>query len=116
MYKKYGPYDNSMDVVRCKALLEIYKENQAEHTSESKNAQINVVNRTYPLAYNAYNLDEKKVANATTASGSGDPAVASSAPGAEAASKNHQPAVTVASVTSDTEAKDKVLDELFEKK
>ena len=60
LFKKYGPYDNAMDVVRCKALLETYKQSQAEYSSDSNNAQINVVYRTYPLAYNAYNLDEKK--------------------------------------------------------
>ncbi len=61
MYKKYGVYEKIDDVIHCKALLEIYQQNQQAQMGENVNQMVtsNPV-KTYPFAYNQYNLDEEK--------------------------------------------------------
>jgi len=61
LFKKYGVYDKEKDLLTCKALLEIYQQNQQAANEQAKNNNTtNIpVNKTYPLAYNAYNLDSK---------------------------------------------------------
>lgn len=56
LYKKYGHYDNSQDLAECQLLLKKYKDSQAELNSFP-------ANKTYPLAFNAYKLDEEKEEN-----------------------------------------------------
>jgi hypothetical protein len=59
LYKKFGEYDNQLDVVHCRALLESYRQQQDELAKKTQNQQ--QVNcqpiNTYPLPFNAYNLD-----------------------------------------------------------
>ncbi len=64
MFKKYGEYDKTNDLLHCKSLLEIYQlQNKPVESSVSSN-QVNYnANRTYPLAFNAYKLDEEKAVN-----------------------------------------------------
>ena len=58
LFKKYGVYDKEKDLLTCKALLEMYQNNQQAASEQAKALNKNVpVNKTYPLAYNAYNLD-----------------------------------------------------------
>lgn len=62
LYQTMGEYDSQADVTHCKALLEAYKKRQEEIamlTSNQQQVNCNPV-RTYPLAFNAYNLDEEK--------------------------------------------------------
>ncbi len=58
--KKHGVYDNSADLVVCSDLLSKYKQVQTEiEAITSKNSSnTHSFTKTYPLAYNAYNLDE----------------------------------------------------------
>jgi len=68
LFKKHGIYDKSRDLIHCKALLEVYKQHQ-EIAEQTKKQSVNSVPiKTYPLAYNAYNLDQKEDVNKATAS------------------------------------------------
>lgn len=59
MYEKYGVYDNSEDLKCCIELLELYKQTQKSIITDTSN-QVNYnPTKTYPLAFNAYNLDEE---------------------------------------------------------
>jgi hypothetical protein len=64
IHKIYGVYDNAMDVIHCKALVETYKQSQAAVLdtnggvdTTSITSQMNSTNKQYPLPFNAYNLD-----------------------------------------------------------
>jgi hypothetical protein len=61
LYKKYGVYDKLTDEIHCKALLELYQQNQQAQMAENVNQMVtsNPV-KTYPFGYNQYNLDEEK--------------------------------------------------------
>lgn len=60
----YGTYDHGEDLKICKDLLEKYQKTQNELNRNSDNEQqINKTLKTYPLAFNAYNLDKNKVKN-----------------------------------------------------
>jgi hypothetical protein len=60
LYKKYGVYDNSEDLKVCIELVELYKQTQKAIIMDTSNhVNYNPV-KTYPLAFNAYNLDEEK--------------------------------------------------------
>ena len=58
--KKHGVYDNSADLIVCSELLSKYKQTQTEIEAISSKNSTNThsFTKTYPLAYNAYNLDE----------------------------------------------------------
>ncbi|RNA38148.1 dual specificity phosphatase 22 [Brachionus plicatilis] len=64
LYLKYGEYNNKDDLELCKTLLEKYHkdENNLENNSNNQQ-QINRTLKTYPLAFNSYNLDKVKVKN-----------------------------------------------------
>jgi len=59
LFKIYGPYDQTQDYIQCQAMLEIYKQNQqaAEEAAKAKSAINAIPVKTYPLGFNAYNLD-----------------------------------------------------------
>lgn len=59
LYKKYGNYDNQFDLIHCKALLETFKQTESGTSNETANLQINSINKTYPLPFNAYDLENK---------------------------------------------------------
>ena len=64
MYLKYGEYDKTSDLLHCKKLLDIYHEkHKPSDDPSSDTASTNRVNcnptNTYPLPFNAYNLDEE---------------------------------------------------------
>ncbi|CAF1035739.1 unnamed protein product [Brachionus calyciflorus] len=65
LFLKYGPYDNSEDIALCKSLLEKYQSKQEEFSQNSNNQQQISAGtiKTYPLAFNSYNLDKEKVKN-----------------------------------------------------
>ena len=68
LYATFGVYDNRTDVIHCKALLETYRQTQEEfvkNTSNQQNVNCNPV-KTYPLPFNAYNLDDEKPADINT--------------------------------------------------
>lgn len=53
--------------MHCRALLEVYKQNQeAAEEVKQKQQSINTSIKTYPLGYNAYNLDKNDTATAET--------------------------------------------------
>ena len=68
LYTTFGQYDNQMDVIHCKALLEQYKQTQQEYVKNTSNQQQVNSNpiKTYPLPFNAYNLDEEKPSSSTS--------------------------------------------------
>ncbi len=75
--KKHGVYDNSSDLVVCSELLSKYKQaqNEIEAITSKNSSNTHSFTKTYPLAYNAYNLDEdspskkKNKGNKSSASG-----------------------------------------------
>lgn len=62
LFDLHAEYDHEEDLKTCKNLLENYQKAQKELNNNSDNQQqINKNLKTYPLAFNAYNLDKKKV-------------------------------------------------------
>lgn len=62
LFEKYGQFNHSKDLELCKSLLEKYRKSQQELEQNSNNQQqINKTLKTYPLAFNSYNLDKAKV-------------------------------------------------------
>ncbi len=61
LFKKHGAYNNNSDLIECNEFLSKYKKTQAEiETITAKNSKnTHSFTNTYPLAYNAYNLDEE---------------------------------------------------------
>lgn len=61
LFSKHGVYDNSADLIICSELLLNYKQTQAkfEAITDKSSLNTNSFTKTYPLAYNAYNLDEE---------------------------------------------------------
>jgi hypothetical protein len=63
LYRKYGEFDKAQDLLHCKNLLSIYHAkhkpiDDSSDTSSSNRVNCNPTN-TYPLPFNAYNLDEE---------------------------------------------------------
>lgn len=63
LIKKYGHYDHKDDLTHCQTLLEVYRSQQTALTSsanKSNNFQMSYTSiKTYPLAFNAYGLDQE---------------------------------------------------------
>lgn len=63
LIKKYGHYDHKDDLTHCQTLLEAYRSQQTALTSsanKSNNFQMSYTSiKTYPLAFNAYGLDQE---------------------------------------------------------
>jgi hypothetical protein len=68
LYRKYGVYEKTQDLLHCKNLLDIYHEKHKITTDTTSNTEpgnrlnCNPAN-TYPLPFNAYNLDEEHPVN-----------------------------------------------------